>query len=663
MGFKVNQNDQVSSLLPYLDVTYRNFYLKFSLIAQDPSILEKTPFPFLAITDSDPLARLIEAQFLTDAGSEVKKVFLLVQRDQYLLKKDDLSPINNQDIDHSWQEAFSFYSGEKESGSFVILSHQIDERGRLRPLQSLFFCKTTGIFFPPLCPKCGLPLQQCYDDGLLISSGLQPYSTSLKRYLFCPSCVSINPDFYVYELESVDPPTLKDRWGLIKGFGLLLESKKQGHPLPCIDCPHHRKCYGPDQLVLSRIVPFSFYPFYLFIFDAMSLNVLDFLSLISGASFEELEAQLKARQELGRISCLKAVQKNGLIKAPFFFERDERYFLEVLYLKLSFLGELIQNIFSGGDVYTHPDLRLSIDRIWVKLTDHGGLLPFFWNFKVRSIDLHRNPIETQSFPKLPASYGLYFLGLVWFYTFLTNKKQSISRVSLSFREGLSQFSSDKNFSFETFLKESCSLTFLPVNIFWNPEGKTINKDWQLLWERSLHLGWSLLKSSFQFDPQWSKETFRQELETLREEVKRRLFRAGPIDEGRAYPSEIGADNEAIHDILLGILRKWRTEGEMEREELRETIILSPGGAKVEKETLPPPVQATEWKEDIPETVILSPSRPTPTPSFPKVAPSREADKMSVIPKTEKQPEDDVLTETVILGPGKVRDKKKNETND
>jgi hypothetical protein len=102
---------------------------------------------------------------------------------------------------------------------------------------------------------------------------------------------------------------------------------------------------------------------------------------------------------------------------------------------------------------------------------------------------------------------------------------------------------------------------------------------------------------------------------------------------------------------------------MEREELRETIILSPGGAKAEKETPPPPVQATELKEDIPETVIFSPSRPTPTPSFPKVAPSREADKMSAIPKTEKQPEDDGLTETVILGPGKVRDKKKNETND
>ena len=136
-------------IYPYLNPLKNHFPLKISLRTEDPAFLEKSSFPFSVIIDSDPLARLLEGRFVTDAGSELKKVFLLVQKDQYSLVRDELWPVHNRDIDDYWQKAFTFYAAEKENPSLILLADQIGEREKLRPFQSLFFCKLKQIFFPP----------------------------------------------------------------------------------------------------------------------------------------------------------------------------------------------------------------------------------------------------------------------------------------------------------------------------------------------------------------------------------------------------------------------------------------------------------------------------------------------------------------------------------
>ena len=55
-------------LHPYLDPGSSRFSLKISLNTDDPSALEKIPFPFSTVLDSDPLTRLHEAHLLSDAG-------------------------------------------------------------------------------------------------------------------------------------------------------------------------------------------------------------------------------------------------------------------------------------------------------------------------------------------------------------------------------------------------------------------------------------------------------------------------------------------------------------------------------------------------------------------------------------------------------------------
>jgi hypothetical protein len=211
----------------------------------------------------------------------------------------------------------------------------------------------------------------------------------------------------------------------------------------------------------------------MFAFEAVSLNALDFIALISGASFQETESILESNREFGRVASLKAVKQACAENTPFLFDQDERYFLEILYLKLAFLGEIIQSFQSGGK-FINPDLKPGIDQIWVKFPENSGMLPYFWNFKIKILDIGGHA----PFPVLskPMSDSLFLMGLIWFYTLLTNKRQDISDVVVY----LEKFSSEEIVSFEKFINESA---FDPLNIFWDPRGKTIKSSWNNFWER------------------------------------------------------------------------------------------------------------------------------------------------------------------------------------
>lgn len=685
----MTNNGQIFSLLSYLDASRGNFHLDPALTSDDSAALERAPFPFLIITDTDPLTRLVEAVIRTDAGSEIERVFLLVQRDRYLLAKNELWPVNNRDVEEAWQKAFSFYSSENRDSSFITLAGQLDDQGSPVQLSSLFFCKTRRLFFHPPCPKCGLPLQQCKDEELLGKAGLQSWSGSLKRYLCCRPCASAGRiDFYVYELEQSDPQTLRDHSSLIRKFKLLIEGNKNVEQFPCIGCPNYKDCYGADQRVLSRIVPFSFYPFHMFIFKALSLNALDFLPLVSGAPFQELEEELENKGEHGRSNCVKTFRQGNLIKAPCLFDSGSRNFLEVLYLKLTFLAEVFQGISSGHEILRHPDLRLSLDRIWVKLPEHGGRLPFLWDFKVKFTDIFRQPADKTPSPELQSADSLFFMGLVWFYTLLVNRRQDMSKVYLSLREILDKSSADSGFSFDKYIHEVTSPVLLPSNIFWEPEGKTVNKDMLLLWEKGLHAGWSLLNAGVRPADSFSQDNFLLQLDEIREEVKGRLFAEAPADEQQsAHELE---EDKAISGILKNIYDKWSTPSAVEEEAMTETVMLSPESADKKIQTPPPSeerdiVSNTAIQEEIlTETVIISPQgmkdtlRPSP------VTPQKKPDSVppetviisakdvagalrpageqpSAAPETEEQKkkkEQDFLAETIILKPGELKGKGK-----
>ncbi|MEW6381888.1 MAG: hypothetical protein AB1611_20115 [bacterium] len=703
------------SLRPYLEIRKAPFSLQLSLISEDPLVLEKAPFPFRVISDEAPFTRLVDARLVTDAGSEIRRVFLLVQKDSYPLTADALRSLNNRGIDDAWQRAFAGAGRGENNSSSVILLNQIDNqegKKRLVPFQPLFFCKKQKLFFDPPCPECGLPLRQCQDDDLLIRSGLQPYSTSLRRHLYCPACAASpeGAEFYTLALESMDPPGLLDRRDLIRNFGRLLEGRGNAGPLPCGDCAEKQECYGRSNRCLSRIASFAFYPFFMVIFEAMSLQAPDFLALVSGASFEELEAGLAASRESGRADCLKAIRRKHPGGVFTFFNQGEnsfgeRYFAEVLYLKLSFLGEFLQAAFSGLalDHDQQHDPGFSLDRTWVRLARQSGLLPLFWSFSLRTPDLKILPCQASLNSRIPPVSSLYSLGLVWFHTLLVNQKQDIGRVYQALEERMSMAGSDNEAPGPGHVPDPTqrSQAFSPENIFWQPDRGAVSESGRRCWEKCLDLGWSLIRAGYHAPSQWSPEEFRRQFEALREEVKKMLFQ-GDQDQGRpdhegrhrealpeqhppegclpeSTPEESRSDpqeDKAIHDILVSIVNAWRAETDVKQEisaELTQTIVLS----SAHRETVEPAstieetvmLSSDQVREDhiskasedpTLETVIISPvaqGAPAAPAGFEEPEPAQETCKPESAP-------DDFLAETLILSPRpsaasqKVRDRTK-----
>jgi len=656
--------EKLQSLLPYLSSADAGFYLKFPLISDQPEDSYRLRFPFNVVSESDPLSRLIYAETLTDAGNKLKRVFILVQRDGYLLTNNEILPITNRDVDNYWQTTYSFYAGEDNVGSPILLSNQISETNELLPMQSLFFCKVREVFFHPPCPRCSLILQQCYDDDLLAGSGLLGYSTSLKRYLYCPACLDSQGsiEFYVYELGNSDPPIVRDCAGLITEFAQLLKKEEKDTHLPCFDCSKIDDCYGAEKLVLSKVVPFSFYPFYMLISDAMSLHSLDFLSIVSGASFKELEGSLHVKGENGRVACLQAFQLQNAAEPSFLFPGDQRSFLEVLYLKLTFLAEFFQAVISTS-VDKRPELTLSIDQFWTKIANPGGLLPTFWTFTVNPIGIFAKQPLSQSFPKLPPSFELHLLGLSWFRVLLANSQQELSQVYESLGELFERTHSHDMTPFEGGEAEKTGKVFSPENIFWKPSVKTVSKQYEHFWQKGLSLGWTLLRAGYNLEKDWSKEQFWQRLESLRQDIKTYLFQ---FQRESTEEVDLSADR-AIYEILANITHKWQAEFKEGKIEAAITDGL-PSEPPMD-EIVSSDLQVSDAvEEDIPETVVLTPedsageiARATPVPQAQELESKvKEPPSADIPPVTDDLPldlqaqeEGDMTPETVMFSSEKA----------
>ncbi|UCH06523.1 MAG: hypothetical protein JSV55_10435, partial [Deltaproteobacteria bacterium] len=104
----MNYTPAIASLIHYLDSNDAEFYLKLSLNNQTGSAANQAHSPFLAIDESDPLASIFEASVVSNAGSKIKNVFLLIQKDDYHVPKEGIWPANNRDAEQAWQNLFSF---------------------------------------------------------------------------------------------------------------------------------------------------------------------------------------------------------------------------------------------------------------------------------------------------------------------------------------------------------------------------------------------------------------------------------------------------------------------------------------------------------------------------------------------------------------------------
>jgi len=603
----VREQDHSPSLLPYLALGNAGAFLKIDLVSEDLSGLTGDSFPFLLISDSDPLTRLIKAEFTTDSGSTIRDVFLLVQRDDYRLSTNQLAPLTNADIERFWQETLRYHRRNRNGHPLITLQQQIDKTGNLTPFQPLFFCGTAKAFFHPPCPSCGLPLRQCSDDQLLDSLGLQPYALSLSRYLFCSSCYSSGRDtpFYERRKRALGPPVVKDSADLIRAFEQLVREGNEASGLPCITCSQKEFCFGSGaSLVTPPITPFSFYPFFMLIHEAMSVNGLDFLALTSGASFDQLTAHLRGAGEPGRALYVDSSRPDRGPSRSFLFDNEARLFLEILYLKLSFLEQIVAELFAASDS-RQLDPLLFVDKIWVKFNDRPGLLPYLWNYELNFIDLVRHPLGLPARPPMPPAYSCHLLGLIWFVVLLANSGQSISEVHQAVEHARDRVFRD-HLPIPTGL--TADTAFFPENIFWHPVPFEMAADWRQFWEEAISIGWSLLQAGVQDISSPPGDELVRQIEDLRTRIKRRLFSEIAVEK----ETDRSLENVAIQQILARITANWsQAPVSKPGEDLEKTLVLS---RETGSET--PSIRELEpEKEAAAETVILAPSKP-PVPVVP-----------------------------------------------
>ena len=660
------------SLLPFLERNPGTFHLRFPLASQDPEALAHSSFPFLLISDSDPTARVVAARVDTDGGDRVASLFFLVQKDRYRLGKESLHPVTNVEVEKAWQRAGAAYLRFGDRCAPRFFEGQLGANGILSPFAPLFFCKEKGRYFHPPCPRCGRPLALCDDDAALAATGLPLYSGSLERHLFCEACAgSAAGNFYAVEVGSGAPAVLRDRISLVREFGRVGGGSSGETGFPCPACPEREECFGPSLKALARIVPFSFYPFHAFAFDAMSLCAPDFLSLLSGAGAETLAKRLESAGERGRAALVRAVGD----AAPLLFERGERRFLEILYLKLSLLGELFDSLPSGERLAGPPEFRPSVDRAWVALGAARNLLPRYWNFRGTVLDIGRYGEEDASRPGAPGRDDLSFLGVAWFEALLVNAKQDGVAVRGALSERLRQPAQGEASPFPG--ARDPGSPFFAGNLFFEPAAEPLSEGTAELWDGALAAGWSILLAGAGKETGTGRETITAEIRTLRARVRDRLFegaappalresgaqtqKAEPAAQPRKpEPGTAGDDADAaIAGILEAILRKWsadaaaagappppQTKASPPRPRpappdaddfLVKTVVLGahPGPAR------PPGASLIAADPAIEKTMILRSGNVAPPP--PRTAPA---------PPAPPPAADDFLDRTVILGPGK-----------
>lgn len=633
------------TLLPYLENRDLGLRLKLAITGIDPKWAQAS---LPAIEASGPFAQIIEGFITADGHSSFSDVFALVQADTYLFSPSELSPITNIDVEQLWQQAWAAVCKGPEAKAF-ILPVQISANNSFLPLRSIFQCQFKQRYFHPLCPQCGQTLILCRDDQILHAAGLQGYSQSLERYLYCPACQMGSQEaakFYTFHEPADAPPHLQGSCQLIEAFSRLLANEQLADDLPCVGCDEAKVCFGPQTVVHDRLKPLFFYPFFMLLQPAPKLNLLEFLELIAGAGYEQVAQNLTRKNKPGRLRQFQRLREPLSHGSGFLSDSGDHLFLEVLYLKLCLLDELMVLISQLGGEATEPVKSNSLEGVWVDLPEQSARFPLFWNFSLRLIDRIGRPSQT-SF--LAEAQKRYFCGLAWCYILLVDDNQDMDKVHAAVNNVI--FDTKALEQLEMGLATQVDDAFAPQHLL-RPTVNSLPPTWQALWGRAVCLGVELLRSGQESAPQWSDEFFYGSFNDLKKEIRKLLFseprqtigirdtQGAEAEDGEAADEADYVDGK-IFSILNAILEDWpESASQIEQKVGEEALTLG---------TQPEDTRAFNDDGDVEETLILAQSAICEMiePCFEEIPPEFAVLEKTVIISTAKPGDGDSDTENIV----------------
>jgi hypothetical protein len=553
------------SLLPYLNThAQEGIYIQFFL-SVNRNVFSKT-----AGSERYPITHQRHARVTVGGRHKLLDVVCIFQPDGYCIDPSVLNPITNQDLENIWQQTWKQVNKMDADARPFALPGQIGKKGELIHLRPLLYCSLKDRYGHLLCPACGGPLILCKDDDLLISAGLGTYGGSLDRYLYCANCRQKEKSTIFYAPSSLETSSTKvrDSDALIEAFSRILAKSDLSDQLPCIGCNEAANCYGPESLVLKRMRPMQFFPFHMLMQRASTLNAVEFIALLSGAEPKELEplpfheSGLFAPDHLGEVLS-RLARGSGYL-----FGRDDRLFLEILYLKLTFLHELFALVRHRS--FTAAG-RMCLEGIGVEIGLPGSKLPGFWHFSLKLINPIGCPGSHPPGSRLPHFLTIEFLGRAWFYVLLANDKQSVDSVLNAIEQGQASVFFE-NADPGAVLEHG---VFHPGNIFRHPRVLTPDPEWLPLWMEALAQGCVLARTAQGKDGQCDLGDFDHQLEQLRQRIHGKLFTASTT--GRKASDKRPKDSNArIEAILKDILARWpQTSGTTALDQLPTAVFPQP----------------------------------------------------------------------------------------
>ena len=603
--------------------------------------------------DKGPFSKRIFTHIRTHGRHPVVPVVLLLQRSNYEPPRS-MAPLNNALLDAAWRKAFAYHRFGESANGPILLKDQVDADGNLQAFSPLFYCRHTSKWFHPICPRCGLALTLCRDDAFLAKRGLPGYADSLERFLYCKTCAKLSPTspFFVPRKRPGMPDSVQDQQSLILQYKHLLATLPEEAALPCRGCAEVEACYGSSALGIQRIEPVAFFPFYMLMLPAPTCGAADFIRMIAG---DEGAGVPTGQTAVGQIE-----------KNRFFYQDEDRQFLEILYLKLTFLAQVTDHLMPDGPTEKNQEFDFYLDSIGVDLAAPGAGLPAFWNFNARILD-SVGSFQTSPFaPVLPEAPLLHFLAAVWFQTLLVNAEQKAETVFAEIGKLAAESNADtEDGALSIDLPDSKGM-FSAMQVCWHPSDKSLPQRWNPFWEQALRLGSQLVGAGLKAGVPWDEHRFKASLEALRSAIKTEMFSA-PLDE--APTEDRFSKSDRLVAVLGRILDKWQAQKQASmvlepKESVPETpadeatVVLTspdtdatePTSDEPQQNEVPPisspsapppqPPPVDDWSDDIEETVVLSSQAPTPPDPAPWSTPQD-------VPEAQSQWEDD-MEETVVI---------------
>ena len=620
------------SLLPYLQNNVFCLHFEFENI-------DDIDHQRILLDDAinDPISKIYKASIMSSSGTCLNKLIALISSDTYLLSRIDKELVSNKLIDGLWCDTIDFYASLSEPLQSITLVQQ-DESPAQR-FKSLFFCKTKHQYFHPPCPYCGEDLELLEDDILLESKGLPPYSSTLDRFLFCPTCLTKGHDsFFAYQNPSFQGSgvSVQDSRHLIMLWKHLFNvSNNVTANLPCFECLERDICFNGNLEAMKNIFIFAFYPFYMLLLKAPAMSARFYLDLVSG----------------------KVDNSSDVPRALFFKLDHPNSFYEVLFLKLSFLSQLYKDLFQKQ---TNKNFRASalMDRLWIDLPETSQLLPSLWSFRPRILGLLED-IQKIGKPKPFLNHIFLDFALIWFSVLCLNKKNSHFTIKELIENLITLIESKEAFSYDS-LNDSIKKVLNPCNLFWDGCAFEITEQHYQLWQEVMDLGIELIRLAWQPSNVQQVTSILEKIESIAEKAKTYMF----VDKERNYSdNSIDFVELEIAKVLDQLISTWQQNSIAKKIDIQKpqnqdidthitTEVLPPSNFTEEdflEETLQLHMNSDE---ELPETVILSNNHSKLSEEDIKKIVDNHKNKYELesSPLKDQREEDDFLEETVILKP-------------